>query len=164
MKPQPRFFALLAVGLCLAAAACAAPLFRDYGRMDPDEGVAGMLEGYRVNPALRFYISGSDLYPNALLGLRRDLRLDPRTLWKEVPMDPATLKEIVGNMKTKAFEYRQFPYGFAIRDNKGETIGVWYSILTARTFVRMQEDGSVRIDTPNLDTYEKFDVEREPNP
>jgi hypothetical protein len=123
-----------------------------------------MFESHRVDPELRFYISGSNIYPNALLGLRRDLRLDPRTLWKEVAMDPATLKEIVGNMKAKAFEYGQFPYGFAIRDNKGEQIGVWYSILTARTFVRMQEEGTVRIDTPNLDTYEKCEIEREPDP
>ncbi len=162
MKMPRRRFAILAIGVCLAAAACAGPLFRNYGRIDPDEGISRMLESHQVDPELRFYISGSDLYPNALLGLRRDLRLDPRTLWKKVAMDPAILKEIVGNMKAKASEYRQFPYGFAIRDDKGERIGVWYSILTARTFIRMQEDGTVRIDTPDLDTYEKFEIEEEP--
>ncbi len=43
-------------------------------------------------------------------------------------------------------------------DDKGRPIGVWYSILTARTFLRMQENGTVRIDTPELDTYEKVRV------
>jgi hypothetical protein len=41
-------------------------------------------------------------------------------------------------------------------DDKGRRIGVWYSILTAPTFVRMQEEGTVRIDTPELETYEKI--------
>ncbi len=40
-------------------------------------------------------------------------------------------------------------------DNNGRPIGVWYSLLRARTFLRMQENGTVRIDTPDLETYEK---------
>ncbi len=40
-------------------------------------------------------------------------------------------------------------------DNNGKPIGVWYSILSAQTFLRMNDDGTVRIDTPDLDTYEK---------
>ena len=39
-------------------------------------------------------------------------------------------------------------------DNKGRPIGVWYSVLWARTFLRMNEDGTGRIDTPELDVYE----------
>jgi hypothetical protein len=95
------------------------------------------------------------------MGLHRDYRLDPETLWKEVAMTPARMKEIVEDMKTKAAEYRLFQYGFEMSDDKGRPIGVWYSILSARTFLRMQEDGTVRIDTPELDTYEKIEAERD---
>jgi len=148
-----RFCLLMA--LCLSATACAGHLFKNYGRIDPRGETTRTFESYQVNPEFRYYISGSDLYPNALMGLKRAYRLDPRTLWKEVAMTPEKMKEIVENMKTKAFEYHQFQYGFEMSDDTGQPIGVWYSLLTARTFLHMEENGTVRIDTPDLDTYEK---------
>lgn len=151
----------LLLAVCLSATACSGPFFRNYGRIDPSNEVTRSFEAYRINPAFRYYISGSDVYPNALMGLHRDYRLDPRTLWKEVTMTPAKMKEIVEFMQAKASEFRLFQHGFEMSDDKGRPIGVWYSILTAPTFVRMQEDGTVRIDTPKLDTYERFEVETE---
>ncbi len=139
-----------------AAAACTAPLFRNYGRISINGETTQAFEKYRVNSEFRYYISGSDLYPNALMGLHRDYRLDPRTLWKEVPgITTAKMKEIVDDMKTKASRHNMFQYGFEMSDNKGRPIGVWYSVLWARTFLRMNEDGTVRIDTPELDVYER---------
>ncbi len=156
-KRRIRFYLLLA--LCLSAAACTGNFFRNYGRIDPSPETTRVFEGYQVNPEFRYYISGSDLYPNALMGLNRAYHLDPRTLWKEVAMTPGKMKEIVENMKTKAFHYYQFQYGFEMSDDTGRPIGVWYSILAARTFLHMEENGTVRIDTPDLDTYDKLDRE-----
>ena len=150
-----RFFLLVA--LCLGAAACAGLTFKNYGRIDPNAEVTRAFEHYQVNPEFRYYISGSDFTPNALMGLNRAYRLDPRTLWKEVTMTPEMMKEIVEHMKTKAFDYHELQYGFEISDDTGRPIGVWYSILTARTFIHKGKDGTVRIDTPDLDTYEKFE-------
>jgi hypothetical protein len=156
------FYLLLAA--CLSSMACAGPLFRNYGRITPNGETTRAFESYQVNAEYRYYISGSDLYPNALMGLHRDYRLDPETLWKEVTMTPERMKEIVEHMKTKAWgEYRQFQYGFEMSDEKGKPIGVWYSILKARTFLRMQENGTVRIDTPELETYEKLESETDRN-
>ncbi len=149
----------LCLAVCLGTMACAGQFFRDYGRINPSNEATRAFETYQVNPSFRYYITGSDVYPNALMGLNRDYRLDPRSLWKEVTMTPAKMKELVEDMKTKAAEYRLFQYGFEMSDDKGRPIGVWYSILAARTFVRVQEDGTVRIDTPKLDTYERFEVE-----
>jgi len=147
----------LLVALCLGAAACTGHLLRSYGRIDPSAETTRAFESYRVNPEFRYYISGSEVYPNALMGLSRAYRLDPRTLWKEVAMTPETMKEIVTQMQTKAFDYHLFQYGFEMSDNTGRPIGAWYSILKARTFLHMEENGTVRIDTPDLDTYEKLE-------
>jgi hypothetical protein len=146
----------LFVALCLVLAACTGNFFREYGRIDPNREVTGAFERYEVNPDFRYYVSGSDLYPNALMGLHRGYRLDPETLWKEVEMTPERMKGIVEHMRTKASEFFQHQYGFAITDNGGRPIGVWYSILKARTFVRVKEDRIVRIDTPDLDTYNEL--------
>lgn len=70
-------------------------------------------------------------------------------------MSPARMKEIVEGMKTKARELGMIPYGFEMRDHHGKPIGIWYSILSARTFLRTNDDGTVRIDTPDLDTYDR---------
>lgn len=141
---------------CLALASCGG-LFKEYGRIDPAPAVEEELEAYRLRPEYRYYISGSDVYPNALMALRRDLRLDPRTLWKEVEMSPGKMREIVEAMKKRASQVRQFQYGFEIKDDKSRPIGMWYSLLWAATLVRMNEDGTVRIDTPELDVYEKLE-------
>ncbi len=146
----------LFLALCLVLTACTGQLFRNYGRIDPNGKVTDAFERYEVNPDFRYYVSGADLNPNALMGLHRGYRLDPETLWREVEMTPERMKGIVEGMRTMASEFFQFQYGFEIKDNGGRPIGVWYSILEARTFVRMNEDGTVRIDTPDLETYEKL--------
>jgi hypothetical protein len=146
---------LLLLGLNVIA--CSGSLFRNYGSILPSEEADRDMEGGVFRPEIRYYSSGSDLYPNALMGLHRDYRLDRETLWKEVAMTPGKLLEIVGFMKAKAREYGQFPHGFDLIDTGGRKIGFWYSIFTARTFLRFEEDGTVMILTPALETYEKLE-------
>jgi hypothetical protein len=136
--------------------ACSGSL-RNYGRILPSEAVDRDLEGGVFDPELRYYTSGAELYPNALIGLNREYHLDPGALWKEVIMTPEKLREIVGNMKAKAYEYRHFQHGYDLLDPSGKKIGFWYSILTARTYLRIGQDGSVIIQTPPLDTYQKLE-------
>jgi hypothetical protein len=143
--------------LCIGVLSCSGSLFRNYGRILASGEVTRDLESGVVRPELRYYTSGSDLYPNALIGMHRDYRLDPETLWKEVAMTPGKLREIVGYMKAKASEYHHFLYGFDLLDTGGKKIGFWYSILTARTHLRFEEDGTVMVQTPELETYEKLE-------
>jgi hypothetical protein len=86
------------------------------------------------------------------MGLNRSYQLDPRTLWREVQMTPEKMREIVGYMNTRSLSQRQT--GFELLDNNDRPIGVWYSFLEVRTFLRIQEDGTVRIDTPDLNIHE----------
>ena len=154
-----RFYLLPA--LCLSIMSCTGLLLKNYGRIDPSRETTRAFESYQVNTEYRYFTSGPLVYPNALIGLHRDYRLDPRTLWKEETMTPVRMKEIVQAMQSKAWDYNLFQHGFDISDDKGRRIGLWYSIMTAPTLVRMQEDGTVRIDTPDLETYKKIRSERE---
>ena len=144
----------LFTALCLSVVACAG-MFANYGRFNPSDEVYQAFVTYQVNKDFRYYISGSDLHPNALMGLSRSYRLDPRSLWREVQMTPEKMKEIVEGMNAKASMQREDQKGFELLDNNGRPIGVWYSLMRAQTFVRTQEDGTVRIDTPDLQTYER---------
>ncbi len=148
---------VLLLCLYLGILSCSGSLFRNYGQITPGGEVTRDLENGVFHPELRYYTSGSDLYPNALIGLHRDYRLNPETLWKEIAMTPEKLRGIVGFMKAKASEYGHFPYEFELLDTGGKRIGFWYSILTARTFLRLEEDGTVMIPTPELETYDKLE-------
>ena len=161
MRPVKNIGLCVLLLLCLGVLSCSGSLFRNYGQILPGGEVTRDLENGVFHPELRYYISGSDLYPNALIGLHRDYRLNPETLWKEVAMTPEKLREIVGFMKTKASEYSQFQHEFELFDTGGKKIGFWYSILTARTYLRFEEDGTVTIQTPELETYEKLESKGE---
>ena len=140
--------------LCLSILACAS-MSGNYGRFNPSDEVYRAFTTFQVNKDFRYYITGPDLNPNALMGLHRSYRIDPGALWREVQMTPEKMKEIVEGMNTKSETHREYQKGFELVDNNGRPIGVWYSLIRARTFVRMQDDGTVRIDTPPLDMYER---------
>jgi len=144
----------LFVALCVSVAACAG-MFGNYGRFNPSDEVYHAFATYQVNKDFRYYITGPDLNPNALMGLHRSYRLDPAALWREVQMTPEKMKEIVEGMNAKASMQREYLKGFQLLDNNGRPIGVWYSLMRAQTFVRTREDGTVRIDTPDLQTWER---------
>jgi hypothetical protein len=154
MKTRRCVRVCLSLALTLSTLACAG-MFVNYGRFNPSDEVTKAFATYQVNKDYRYYISGPDLNPNALMGLGKAHQLDPRTTWREVQMTPEKMKEIVEGMNTKGYSQHESQKGFEILDNDGRPIGVWYSIMRARTFVSMQKDGTVRIDSPDLDIYEK---------
>jgi hypothetical protein len=154
MKTRRCARACLFIALCLSILACAG-MSKNYGRFNPSDEVSQAFITYQVNKDFRYYVTGPGLNPNALMGLHKSYVLDPGALWQEVQMTPEGLKEIVQGMDTKARTLNELQKGFELLDEKGRPIGVWYSLLRAQTFVHMQEDGTVRIDTPVLDMYER---------
>ena len=151
VKSRPKMFLS---GICilvlLSFTGCAGSRLALYGGVIPDEEVTESFEGYRIDSDLNYYISGSDMYPNAIMGLGKAYTLGS-TLWRKVEMTPGQLRELVTNMRSKALVV----HGFALVDDRGNRIGVWYSILSAPTSLRMEGDRTVVIPTPALNTYEE---------
>jgi hypothetical protein len=157
MKPTAVLSARFVVtGLILLAIGCAGwPAAHQTGRFDPDEGVAGAFERYEMNPGYDYYVSGSDACPNAVLGLEKGGSLG-ETLWKPLPADPAAFKDIIDRMRLRAIDLHRSQHGFVLRDAAGHAIGVWYSLISARTLIRQRSDGTFLIYTPDLDTYDQY--------
>jgi len=131
--------------------------FGRYGRIEPDGGVMESFESYRVHTNLRYYISGPDLYPNALIGIdRRHVLVSD--LWKERNFTRDGLKIIVENMRSKGWEYGAMMHGFNILDDGGNDVGDLYAILSVMITVEMLDENRVVIHTPPLDTYEKIKI------
>ena len=149
------FFMMFMV-LMFSCLGCAGWLAGRYGTMAPDAQAAKAFESFQINPDLSYYVSGSDEYPNALLGLNKKYALDS-TLWKRIDPTPQRFRELVLQMQARARQIGQSQFGFAIFDDKGHQIGVWYSILSARAPVLMKENQHVEIYTPDIDTYIKHE-------
>jgi len=58
------------------------------------------------------------------------------------------------HMQEKARDYNLTQHGFLMYNDKGQPIGIWYSILSARTDIWMGNDNKVIIYTPDLMLYE----------
>jgi hypothetical protein len=144
--------------ILLPCAGCAGTLFKNYGSIVPDGSVTAAFDKYQVNPNYNYYYSGSEVYPSAIIGLDKAYALDS-DLWKKVDMTPAKLREIVMNMKDKAqtVNFGAPIHGFAMLDDRGKQIGVWYSILKAKTFLKMKDSNTVIIDTPDINTWLQFE-------
>ena len=140
--------------IVLPSVACKSSLTKNYGKISLDRDASKAFESYQVNPSYNYYISGSDVYPNAILGLDKAYNLEP-DLWKRIDMTPQKLRELVTDMHRKVWSVDMTLglHGFAIFDDKGKQIGVWYSILEARTFITMKDDRTAIIITPDIDTY-----------
>jgi hypothetical protein len=152
------------VALCFVAAtlsSCAGLWPDRIGRIVPDREAALIFEQKQCSADHDYYYSGSELYPSALLGIRKDIRLEDDTLWKKVDMTPQRCREMVSHLQTKTMELGLSPYGFVIRDDRGKNIGIWYSILTATTPVWMIDDRTAAIHTPPIDTYLRYEHDPE---
>ncbi len=151
------FFLLLLA--CLSMTACSRQYLQSWGRIDISGETTRAFERYAVDTNHRYYTSGSDTYPNAIIGLHRDYRIEPNALWKEVEMTPETMRTLVQNMRERTLSRGLFLFGFNLSDRAGKPVGVWYSVQTAPTCMQIKEHNIVRLDTPDLDTYEQMNGE-----
>jgi len=170
ISPQVRVGSVRSAVLCivivsciLIIAACAAQTRRleNYGQIKASSQVKEAFENYIVNPDMTYYISGPESQPSAIIGVHTTYILDSK-LWKKIfiqqeypyPLGKKnTLKFYVDGMEQR---FRFLLYGFDIFDNAGNDIGDWYSILEAKTTVRMLDANRVEIPTPPQDLYRKY--------
>ena len=159
-RGQKNIAGAMCIMLLLFTVGCASAPVKNYGSIVADGRVMQAFDKFKVNPNYNYFYSGSDVYPNAVIGLDKTYTLES-DLWKKVDMTPSKLKEIVTFMKDKAATVNLTTalHGFAILDDKGKQIGVWYSIFRATTTasVRMMGDKTVQIDTPDVDTWLKLE-------
>ena len=139
--------------MLLSVAGCAV-MGGPYGNILPDQAVERDFAAFRIDPLMNYYYSGPDVYPNALIGLKKEYELD-NDLWKPLESNPKIFKVKIRAMQEKARFHGGYQYGYAIRDPQGKQLGVWYSTLPMKTkIVKMGEANKVIVYTPELDAYQ----------
>ncbi len=147
MKKTRGYLMIAVVGLTLALGSVPA-LAAGYGSIVPNSGVTLAFERYEADPDINYYHSGSDVGPDAIIGVNKAYTLDSN-LWKKCT-SPADFKNHVSAMQNFATTRANTSlHGFIINDDRGMKIGVEYSPLNTPTFVRRVSEKAVDIPTPN---------------
>ncbi len=123
-----------------------------YGELRPSKEATKAFEAFRVDPGKEYYLSGSDVYPNAIIGIDKSRTL-VTGLWKRKEMTAEGMQELVGNMRSRAMEHMAFLQGFDILDDRGDKIGEWFSLPGMSIVIWVKGQDRVSISTPPLDVY-----------
>ena len=126
-----------------------------YGKLRLNDDVRAAFKAYYVNPRYNYYISGNDIYPNAIMGLDEAYTLKS-TLWKKRHLTPESLETFVRDMTSKAWGTGLVVNGYDILDDAGRDIGDWFSVPDVHPAIRTVGEREVSISTPPLDLYERF--------
>jgi hypothetical protein len=119
-----------------------------YGRTVIDDQARQIFESYQILSDYRYYYSGSDVHPDAVIAIDSAFTLTT-SLWKPVTPTPDQMKNWFNWLRPRVgWDLR--PYGRAILSDNGKRIGLWYSVVDWRdhTVVKMIDDHTVEISPP----------------
>lgn len=139
--------AVISVMLSIGGSRAMAQL-KGYGSIMPNNNVTQEFDSKQVNPDLNYYFSGREESPDVIIGVDKTYSLDS-TLWNKISGTPETLKGAISGMQSLASEDLVALHGFSILDDTGRPIGVWYSPLNNTTFVKMESEKTIDIETPS---------------
>ncbi len=121
-----RALVVLGVAVVLAVSGCA---FGNRGSLRASREVGRAFETLHVYPGYRYWYYYQENNPYAVIGLQPPWRVED-IHWTEVDPQSKTFEKVVGLVERFPAP-GGFPFGAYILDLQGETIGVWYSSLSA---------------------------------
>jgi len=125
--------------------------FANYGTYKRSGDVARMFESLQVSSEYKYYYTGSDKDPDALMGLQRNYTLN-NDLWKETEMDSKQLKRWIDEFNLVG--YSNSVYGHYILGPNGKTIGIYYSKWDGGP-VKMESGNQVVIHLPDTNGHRR---------
>jgi hypothetical protein len=118
-----------------------------YAHLERSGRVADLFHQNIVLPDHRYYYTGPDAAPEAILGIHKSYTLETR-FWKAIDLDEKQLKDWIDWLNAFRIPSRSGPYGYAIvKDDGGEQIGVWYSRYR-QIAVALFDDGRITVSLP----------------
>ena len=124
----------------LMAAGCAAP---SAGRLESSPEVTEVFRSSRILPDHRYYISGFQRIPYAIIAVDNKYQLRS-SRWQPMDMDSTSLNQLIYRME---HVYSLNPRGAWILDHEGNRLGIWYS-SQYQTTVRREEENRLVVINP----------------
>lgn len=109
--------------------------------------VADTFEQYELIPGYQYYISGGEYKPVAIVALRDGYELTTAH-WRKVYPDREQLRKWIDRMRMQpGAEFNMEPNGARILNQKGDSIGAWYSVW-ATPLLKFQSEKTIAISRP----------------
>ncbi len=122
--------------------------FANYGRLKLSADVQHAFENFQAFKNHRYFYSGRENKPSAIIGIHRDYRFESK-YWTEVDLQKTSLKKLVNRLYP--LDYSPL-YGYHILDPNGKKAGIWFSQF-AHTTIRLENDNRLVVVTPEpIDT------------
>jgi hypothetical protein len=153
MKSTKMLFMATVVSVILSAGGSQALALTGYGSISPSTDVTQAFDRYQINSNLNYYLCGSETVPDAIIGIDKGYTLDS-DLWQPIEVSPKAFRRLVSDMQREHGNVLGANHiGFAILDDMGMQIGVWYSELNATNtslFVKMEDNKKVHVQTVTI--------------
>ncbi len=122
-----------------------------WGHVSPSREATELFHAYTILPDHRYYYSGPDEYPFAIIGIHNDYDLKSN-LWKPVDLTSGQLNSWI-NWPTVRVGYDVNTYGAYLKGPNDESIGVWYGVRDWRAWgtVNLLDGKQVVVTTPDLE-------------
>lgn len=148
IQNNPATRAMLRGGMLILAVTFMFGCGGHYGRLSASQTVKMQFENYEVLPDHRYYYSGSEARPRAVIGVHEATVLQS-DLWVPVELTSDRLRGWVDYFGPNAKHF-QGNNGAAILTEDGRKIGVWYAFIDWRDWaaVKMIDANTVSITTP----------------
>jgi hypothetical protein len=158
MLKLTRPFCIIVIFSFLICASGCATFNKNFGQFVPDNKARIAFETFQINPDYRYYYSGSDTYPVAMLALNKSYTMG-NDLWPEVQVTPETMQQIILNMQNQRRMTSGGTHsGFAVLDHEGKQIGILYTYVGLGIALMVAKDNVVKIygpkDDDQLRTYQ----------
>lgn len=135
--------AIVGIAVAMVFAGCATG---SNARLARSQSVFESYQGARVEPMHRYYTTGVENNPDAILALDNAYTLKTER-WKEREITPDLLRQLVGRMDDEFAAVGAGLFGMEVLDDEGKTIGNWYSAVDI-TRVEMLSATEVRVSPP----------------
>lgn len=97
---------------------------------DRSYDVSDKFENYQVLTGYQYYRNGHHHSPDAVVGVRKGYTLNS-PIWHPVSMDEKMMRSLIDRMlNNPCAEYNSEPNGSRIYNDRGDLVGVYYSVWT----------------------------------
>jgi hypothetical protein len=134
---------LIAIIFCAMSMVLLSGCTVKYGSLKGNDEITEIFEKNQIVADQRYYYSGFEAIPNAIVGIHKDYQLIS-SAWKKINLTPTTLNKLIVRMQAA---YTPLPRGAWILGPDGQQLGIWYSSERV-TAIRLIQENQLKLAPP----------------
>jgi len=129
---------------------------QNYGSYIPDTDTTRLFESGEPSPLYKYYYSGPESGPTAILGVKQDYILEER-LWQKIDSKSGVYGKFLEDMRNRTLRLGQSLKGYVLYGPDKAPLGIWYSVFDAMPKIHLIGEKMIEVTGPPSDLYERYD-------